>query len=42
MANIKYSELLDEVLPYLAADPSDPVTENAIKLCGNDAGHIGA
>lgn len=31
MANIKYSELLDEVLPYLAADPSDPVTENAIK-----------
>ncbi len=31
MANIKYSELLDEVLPYLPADPSDPVTENAIK-----------
>jgi len=31
LANIKYSELLDEVLPYLAADPSDPVTENAIK-----------
>ena len=31
MANIKYSELLDEVLPQLAADPSDPVTENAIK-----------
>lgn len=31
MANIKYSELLDEVLPNLAADPSDPVTENAIK-----------
>lgn len=31
MANIKYSELLDEVLPLLAADPSDPVTENAIK-----------
>lgn len=31
MANIKYSELLTEVLPSLAADPSDPVTENAIK-----------
>jgi len=31
LANVKYSELLDEVLPYLAADPSDPVTENAIK-----------
>jgi len=31
VANIKYSELLDEVLPNLAADPSDPVTENAIK-----------
>lgn len=31
MANIKYSELLDEVLPSLAADPSNPVTENAIK-----------
>lgn len=31
MANIKYSDLLDEVLPNLAADPSDPVTENAIK-----------
>ncbi len=31
MANIKYSDLLDEVLPHLAADPSDPVTENAIK-----------
>lgn len=31
MANIKYSELIDEVLPALAADPSDPVTENAIK-----------
>lgn len=31
MANIKYSELLDEVLPYLAADPSNPVTVNAIK-----------
>lgn len=29
--NVKYSELLDEVLPSLAADPSDPVTENAIK-----------
>lgn len=31
MANTKYSDLLDEVLPFLAADPSDPVTENAIK-----------
>ena len=31
MANIKYSELLTEVLPNLAADPSDPVTEHAIK-----------
>ncbi len=31
MANVKYSDLLDEVLPYLAADPSNPVTENAIK-----------
>jgi hypothetical protein len=31
VANIKYSELLDEVLPSLASDPSDPVTENAIK-----------
>ncbi len=31
MANTKYVELLDEVLPSLAADPSDPVTENAIK-----------
>lgn len=27
----KYSELLDDVLPSLAADPSDPVTEYAIK-----------
>lgn len=31
MANFKYADLLDEVLPYLAADPSNPVTENAIK-----------
>lgn len=31
MANTKYSDLLDEVLPYLAADPSNPVTQNAIK-----------
>lgn len=31
MANIKYSDLLDDVLPHLAADPSDPVTEYAIK-----------
>lgn len=31
MANTKYSDLLDDVLPNLAADPSDPVTEYAIK-----------
>lgn len=31
MANIKYSDLLTEVLPNLAADPSDPVTEHAIR-----------
>lgn len=31
MADIEYSQLLPEVLPYLRADPSDPVTENAIK-----------
>ena len=31
MVIIKYSELLDDVLPNLAADPSDPVTEYAIK-----------
>lgn len=31
MANTKYSDLLDDVLPSLAADPSDPVTEHAIK-----------
>lgn len=31
MANILYSDLIDEVLPQLAADPSDPVTEQAIK-----------
>lgn len=31
MANIKYSDMLDDVLPSLAADPSDPVTEHAIK-----------
>lgn len=31
MANITYTELLDEVLPELSADPSDPVTENAIR-----------
>lgn len=31
MATIKYSDLLDEVLPNLAADPSDPVSEHAIK-----------
>jgi hypothetical protein len=27
----KYSDLIDDVLPSLAADPSDPVTEYAIK-----------
>ncbi len=31
MATTKYVDLLDEVLPYLSADPSNPVTENAIK-----------
>ena len=31
MANVDYTELLSEVLPNLAADPSDPVTEHAIK-----------
>lgn len=31
MANIKYSDLISEVLPILSADPSDPVTEHAIK-----------
>lgn len=31
MANTDYSDMLGEVLPYLAADPSDPVTEGAIK-----------
>lgn len=31
MASTKYSDLLPEVLPWLSADPSDPVTENAIK-----------
>lgn len=31
MASIKYSDLLKEVLPSLSADPSDPVTEAAIK-----------
>ncbi|CAB4122884.1 hypothetical protein UFOVP33_71 [uncultured Caudovirales phage] len=31
MANIKYSDLIDDVLPSLGADPSDPVTEYAIK-----------
>ena len=31
MANIQYSDLISEVLPQLAADPSDPVTEQAIK-----------
>lgn len=31
MANTQYSDLISEVLPQLAADPSDPVTEQAIK-----------
>lgn len=31
MATIKYSDLLPDVLPTLIADPSDPVTERAIK-----------
>lgn len=31
MANIKYSDLIHDVLPFLAADPSDPFTENVIK-----------
>jgi hypothetical protein len=31
VATTRYSDLLTEVLPNLAADPSDPVTENAIK-----------
>lgn len=31
MATLKYSDFIDEVLPFLAADPSNPVTENAIK-----------
>lgn len=29
--NIKYSDLISEVLPYLAAYPSDTLAENAIK-----------
>lgn len=31
MANTPYADLIDNVLPYLAADPSDPVTEGAIR-----------
>ncbi len=31
MANKKYADLVNEVLPYLAADPSDPMTEQAIR-----------
>lgn len=31
MATIKYDDLISDVLPHLAADPSDPVTRNAIK-----------
>ncbi|MES2320007.1 MAG: hypothetical protein V4631_21205 [Pseudomonadota bacterium] len=31
MSNVKYSDLLAEVLPHLKADPSDPLTESALK-----------
>jgi len=31
VSNVNYTDLLVEVLPNLAADPSDPVTEHAIK-----------
>ena len=31
MATVKYTDLLPEVLPNLAADPSEPVTVAAIK-----------
>jgi hypothetical protein len=31
VSTLKYSDLLDDVLPSLKADPSDPVTERAIK-----------
>ena len=31
MANSPYTDLIDNVLPFLAADPSDPVTEVAIR-----------
>lgn len=31
MATTKYSDLLNDVLPHLAADPSDPVTEYHIR-----------
>lgn len=31
MALTKYEDLISDVLPHLAADPSDPVTRNAIK-----------
>lgn len=31
MANALYSDLLNDILPSLAADPSDPVTEHAIR-----------
>lgn len=31
MATTKYSDLIRDVLPFMAADPSDPVTETAIK-----------
>jgi len=31
MATMKYSDLLVEVLPHLSVDPSNPVTEHAIK-----------
>lgn len=31
MSNIKYADLIHDVLPFLAADPSDPFTEAMIK-----------
>jgi hypothetical protein len=31
VSTVKYSDLLPDVLPNLAADPSDPVTERAIR-----------
>lgn len=36
MANIDFTDLLPDVLPHLAGDPSDPVTEAAIKRAAID------